>query len=466
MTRQAQRSDALVLFGATGDLARRKLLPALYGLSRDGRLDIPVIGVALADFDDDGFREHARDAVTDAVDDVDKDVLDRFVASLSLIAGDYENPGTFERLANRLTGARSPVHYLAIPPSLFGTVVHSLASTGLNRDARVVVEKPFGHDLASARELNQTLHEAFDESSILRIDHYLGKETIENLLVFRFGNTFLEPLWNSHHVASVQLTMAESFGIDDRGAFYDSVGAIRDVVQNHLLQAVAMLAMEPPSGDSADDLRDEKVKVVRAMHPVDPEQLVRGQFIGYKDEPEVAEGSTTETYAALRLDIDSWRWSGVPFYVRAGKHLPMTALEAVVELKPPPRMLFGGADCRIPRPNLIRLRLGDHAGVTMTVQAKQPGKQIVTRPVDLAVDFDEALGPRQDAYTRLLDDAMDGDARRFAREDTVEHAWRVVDPALKADTPVFPYLPGSWGPAAADRVVGDDQWHDPEGPGR
>lgn len=457
----AGRSTALVVFGATGDLAQKMLLPALFELSRRGRLEMPVLGVALSDLDDAGFREHAREAVTRVVDNVDDAAMGRFTRSLRLVSGDYRDPTTYDRLATRLGHSERPAHYLAIPPSLFANVIEGLAKVGLNNNARVVVEKPFGRDLASARRLNRVLLAAFAESSVMRADHFLGKETVENLLVFRFANTFLEPLWNRNHISSVHVTMAEAFGIEGRGAFYDTVGAVRDVVQNHLMQVVAMLAMEPPSGSTAEELREERVKVVRAMQPVDPAHVVRGQYAGYRDEPGVAMDSNVETYVALRLDIESWRWAGVPFYVRAGKRLPMTALEAVIEFQPPPRMLFGGAYSRLPQPNLVRLRLGDGAGITMTVQAKQPGRQIATRPVDLSVDFDTVLGRRDRAYVRLLDDALDGDMHRFAREDMVEHAWRVVEPALHDDRPALSYQPGSWGPA--DGILSGAHWRVPEG---
>ena len=458
-------ADALVLFGATGDLARKKLFPALYRLSCRDSLDVPVVGVALSDWDDAGLRAYAGEAVDAAVPEVDPTSFQRLAERLSFVSGDYADTTTFDRLAERVGNARHPLHYLAIPPVLFPTVIEGLRRVGVHTNARVVIEKPFGRDLPSARQLNATLHAAFPEPAILRIDHYLGKEPVENLLAFRFANSFFEPIWNRNYVASVQVTMAEGFGVEGRGGFYDSVGAVRDVVQNHLLQVVAFLAMEPPAGDSAEALRDEKVKVVRAMRPIDCDHLVRGQYLGYTDEPGVTPDSTVETFAALRFAIDSWRWAGVPFYVRAGKAMAATALEAVVELREPPRQLYAGAGAPAPHANLLRFRLGRDDGVTLTVQAKTPGDVPATRPVDLRVDFETALGERQDAYERLLADALAGDPRRFARQDMVEEAWRVVTPAIENPGPLHRYKPKTWGPPEADRVLGGDHWHNPEIPG-
>jgi glucose-6-phosphate 1-dehydrogenase len=459
-----QCADALVLFGATGDLAQRKLFPALYHLERRHQLGIAVVGVARSDWDDERFQEHARRAVEKGVAEVDPAVMDELVGRIRLVGGDYASLETFSQLARTLAeeGSENAVFYLAIPPGAFPTVIQSLAAVGLNRRGRVVVEKPFGRDLESARELNNVLHEAFPEDRIFRIDHYLGKESVEDLLVFRFSNSFLEPIWNRNHVASVQVTMAERIGVEGRGAFYDQVGATRDVVQNHLLQVVSLLAMEPPVGPESRHLQDEKAKIIAAMRPMDPAAVVRGQYRGYRDEAGVSPDSTTETFAAVRLEIDSWRWAGVPFYVRAGKALAASATEAVVELQEPPRLLFDELGGPPPARNLIRFRMGTNDGVTLTVQAKTPGEHLDSQPVDLSVDFAAALGERKEAYERLLGDAIAGNPRRFAREDIVEETWRVVQPLLDHPGPVHIYERGSWGPAQANGLLQTGTyWQDP-----
>jgi len=457
-------ADALVLFGATGDLAKKKLFPALYHLEQREVLKVPVIGVARSDWTDKAFREHAHDAVLGSIPDAKAGVVEPLIKRLDLIQGDYADAATWESLRDTLDKHHSTnaVFYMAIPPSMFPMVAEKLASVGLNERGRIVVEKPFGRDLGSARDLNDTLHSVFPEERIFRIDHYLGKESVEDLLVFRFSNTLLEPVWNRNYVRSVQITMSETIGVEGRGSFYDSVGAIRDVLQNHLLQVLALVAMEPPVGPESSYLQDEKAKVFAAMRAMDPASMVRGQYVGYRDEEGVAKDSQVDTFIAARLEIDSWRWAGVPWYVRCGKALTSSSTEVVVEFREPPSLLFDEAGGPTPHRNLVRFRLGKQDGVTFTVQAKTPGPHLDSQNVDLAVDFAAALGTRREAYERLLDDAIAGLPRRFAREDIVEQTWRVVQPALDTPGPVHPYFRGSWGPAEADRILCDgDHWFEP-----
>jgi glucose-6-phosphate 1-dehydrogenase len=457
-------ADALVLFGATGDLAKRKLFPALYSLEKHGNLNVPVIGVARSDWTDAAFCEHAHDAIIAANPHAEASVMEPLMQRLDLIQGDYADPATWQSLRDTLDKHHSTnaVFYMAIPPSMFPTVAESLASVGLNERGRIVVEKPFGRDLRSAVELNATLHSVFPEDRIFRIDHYLGKESVEDLLVFRFSNTLLEPIWNRRYVRSVQVTMSETIGVEGRGSFYDGVGAIRDVLQNHLLQVVALLAMEPPVGPEAQYLQDEKAKVCAAMKPIDPARVVRGQYVGYRDEPGVAPDSSVETFAAACIEIDSWRWAGVPWFVRVGKGLAAAATEAVIEFHSPPRLLFDEAGGPPPGRNLVRLRLGKRDGVTFSLQAKTPGQHLDSQEVDIAVDFASALGERREAYERLLGDAIAGSPRRFARQDVVERTWNVVQPILDEPGPVHPYFRGSWGPAEADRILlPGDHWFPP-----
>ncbi len=450
------QADALVLFGATGDLAKRKIFPALYNIIGHQGLDLPIVGVARDNWDDDTFHQHVRDSLKEFEPDANAVMVDALIDGLHLVAGDYSQHITFEALAGVLDrlGSKNALFYLAIPPSMFPMVIQSLAAVGLADRGRVVVEKPFGRDLASAKELNATLHAVFPEERIFRIDHYLGKESVEDLLVFRFSNLLLEPIWNRNYVKQIQITMSETIGVEGRGSFYDSVGTIRDFLQNHLLQVLALLAMEPPVGPDASYLHDEKAKVFAAMPAMHCEHMVRGQYVGYEAEPGVAEGSTVETYVAAKLGIDSWRWAGVPIYVRCGKAMTSAATECVVELNTPPRMLFDeNPDGKTPSANLIRFRLGKNDGVTFTVQAKQPGQYLDSQDVDLKCDFAATLGDRSEPYERLIWDAVDGSSRRFARQDVVEQTWRVVQPALDNPGPVFSYERGTWGPVEADAFV-------------
>ena len=454
-------SDALVLFGVTGDLAHKMIFPALYALVKRGALKVPVIGVAFPKWSLARLRTRVKDSIKRSGGIDDRQALHNLMALLQYVSGDYKDPRTFTAISEALCSARRPAHYLAIPPSLFATVIKGLGAANLAEHARVIVEKPFGRDLASARELNSVAHSVFPEDSIFRIDHFLGKEAIMNILYFRFANSFLEPIWNRNYVASVQITLSEDFGVENRGAFYETAGCLRDVIQNHLFQIVALLAMEPPAYQGYGAVQSEKTKVFQAMRPLRPDDVVRGQYTGYRNEPDVAKKSDVETFCALRLFIDSWRWDGVPWYLRSGKCLTETAAEVLVELKPPPQRLFADSSTMMGRTNYLRFQLSPNSAIALAARVKHAGKEFIGDQRELYL-VDEQPG-EEAPYERLLGDAMAGDGALFTREGAVEAAWAVVEPVLKNHHRACPYKRTSWGPKEADALItADGCWYNPK----
>jgi glucose-6-phosphate 1-dehydrogenase len=454
-------SDVLILFGATGDLAKRSLYPALHELERRGRLGIEVVGVARSEWDDDGLRRYARESMEEfSPHGFDPEVFERIASKMSYVRGEYDGEETYRRLREKIKDAKHPTAYMAVPPSVFQDVIRGLVSAGLNHGGRVVLEKPFGRDLASARSLNECVLSAFSEEDVYRIDHFLGKESVLDLLVFRFDNIILEPLWNRHYIHSVEITLSEDFGVLTRGSFYEEVGALRDVVQNHLLELVTLVAMEPPAASYPEALRDEKVKLLRATRSFDPSEVVRGQYDGYRDEKGVASDSDVETFVAAKLHIDNWRWAGVPFYLRTGKCLDRTSTQVIVEFHRPPRPLFRSPDDQLPHANHFVFRLKPDEGLSLSVQIKEAGPHLVSAPVDLDYSYDEHRETQDEmAYERLLGDALEGDPSLFARADAIEESWRIVTPVLEVPPSVHLYEPGSWGPKDA-LVLADEGWHD------